>query len=130
MFNAKNILLLEVGGEGGSLRLELEMTDAGIFSYRLLDDSSEGVLYQKEEFKQPVLNFSDTVTSLTTSKPLVIDWDRALQLLDNHRWPWITLYPLFVHPAIRLYVITAIKQRFQHYPEIDLCAWEREFVFK
>jgi hypothetical protein len=122
-----HILLLEVGGEGGSLRLVLEMTDIGVFSFRLLDDSCESSFFSKEDLIQPKLDFADKFAPAPGPEPLIIDWPGALKLLDEHRWPWPSLYPMFVHPSIRSLVVVALKNRYQRYPEIHLSSWERDF---
>lgn len=123
-----HILLLKIGGEGGSLRLILEMTEIGVFSYRLLAESCESSLFPDEDIVQPKLDFADEHAQKPVPEPLVIDWPGALKLLDDHPWPWPTLYPLFVHSSIHHLVCGALKSRYQRYPEIYLPAWERDFA--
>lgn len=127
MRSEDHILLLEIGGEGGSLRLVLEMTDFGVFSYRLLGDSCESSLFPDVDIIQKKLDLADDFVSEAEPKRLVIDWPGALKLLDDHRWPWPALYPVYVHPSIRRLVVGALKSRCQRYPNIHLPAWERDF---
>lgn len=125
MNNDNQIVLLEIGAEGGGLKLVLEMTDIGIFSYRLIENSSEHVMFNKEDL-------SDTKPSFWESnhynRPLVIDWNGALDLMDKHRWPWPMFYPLFVHPCIRAHLLSALKERYSRYPDISFTDWERDFL--
>jgi hypothetical protein len=103
------------------------VTDIGVFSYRLLDDSCESSLFPDDELIQPKLDLADQFVPTPGPEPLIIDWPGALKLLDNHRWPWPRLYPLFVHPSIRRLVCNALKSRYQRYPEIHFSSWVRDF---
>ena len=119
------ILLLEIGAEGGSLRLVLEMTNLGIFSYRVIEHSSEHVMFKKEDLPDSKPSFSG---SNDYNRPLVIDWNGALDLLDKHRWPWPMFFPLFIHPCIRGRLLTALKERYSQYPYISFSDWESDFA--
>lgn len=122
MEQRRRIQLLELGGEGGELRLFLEQNELGIFSYVLEMNSSESSLFDGEDFKKFDQKHSEPYQRY--AKPLVIDWAGALRLLDDTGWAWPMLFPLFVHPSIFDFVITALKDRFSHYPNISFDQWE------
>jgi len=119
--NANHILLLEISAEGGSLRLVLERTELGIFSYRAIENSFENLMFDDEDFH---IHKPD-IYQITS--PLVIDWNGALNILDNHRWPWPMLFPVFIHPCIQTHLLSALKDRYSQYPDISFNDWENDF---
>lgn len=123
--NLKQILLLELGAEGGALRLFLEPNELGIFSYRLEINSSESSLFNGEDFleSQPKV----TESCRCGSSALVIDWAGALRLLDNTGWAWPLFSPAFVHPTIFYSVMNALKDRYSRFPKIRFDEWERQY---
>ena len=114
--NSSDILLLEVGAEGGSLRLVLRANFDGIYTYHVVSDSCEDLLLNKED-----LDIDDETHFPTKeSKPLIIDWFGAVKLLDEHRWPWYTLFPVYVHPSIKYAILNLLKRRSGNDDHINL----------
>lgn len=111
------IRLLKVGVEGGDVSLVLEMTDAGIFSYRLATTSSfNGFLNEEDRVGK------DGYT-LLSSQPIVIDWAGALKLLDDFNPGWVKMYPLVVHPIIAIRIERLLKEWYELLGEHGLENW-------
>ena len=87
--------IVEIGGEGGSIRLQGRRGAAGAWQFRL--GTNEAALYDMlgEEPPPP------------KEVPWVSSWDEALALLD--RYPWPLLYPLQVHAEFKEAVFAAIE---------------------
>lgn len=113
-----DILLLEVGAEGGSLQLVLRANFDGIYTYHLVSSSSEHLLFHKEDLNNEKRLPNDE------SKPLVIDWFGAVKLLDDHRWPWYKLHPIYVHPSIKYAILNLLKSRYGNGDCINLSDWD------
>lgn len=127
MDESNHILLLKIGAEGGSLRLVLEMADLGVFSYRVIENSCEHLMFDDEDCSYPIQAKDEAYQCGESAMPLVIDWRGALKLLDDHKWPWPMFYPIFVHPCIREQLLTALKDRYSQYPHVSFPDWERDF---
>lgn len=120
-----DITLLSLAGEGGELDLVLRMAEGGIYSYRLLSGSCESVMFEDEDFSDSeYVRHSDG-----TDGPLVIDWPGALRLLNDRGWPWPMLTPIYVHPSISANLISALKNSYVRYPEINFQQWD-ECIWK
>ena len=111
--------MLEVGAEGGSLRLVLRANFDGIYTYHVVSDSCEDIFFNKEDLGE------QSYIPNNVSKPLVIDWFGAVKLLDEHRWPWYKLYPLYVHPSIEYAILNLLKSRSGNDNFINLSDWDR-----
>ena len=84
-------VILEIGAEGGSLTLYGARTASGwLFSRRVIDQT-------------PTL-LDDK--SLEHDSELVDSWPAALELLAEY--PWVSLYPIDVHPEFRPQVFSAV----------------------
>jgi hypothetical protein len=121
----EEILLLRLGGEGGGLGLVLEMTHRGIFSFAIHRNSDDWMLREDEEHKEEKSH--EAITSDYVGQyqaPLVIDWDGALNLLDDTGWAWPMLSPVFIHPSISHLILGALKDRYQRYPDMSFHSWE------
>lgn len=125
MNNPNHIVLLEAGAEGGSLRLVLERMESGIFSYRVIENTCENLIFSDEDLAYGKSN-GFAVQHHGSQDSLVIDWCGALKLLDEHRWPWPMLYPSFIHPCVRFPLLTALKDRYSKYPDLRFAEWEQE----
>lgn len=120
---SSKITLLSLAAEGGGLDLVLQMTPAGIYSYRLDSYSSEAAMFDDEDFS----DLGSFQGSTYKEAPLVIDWQGALKLLDDRGWPWPMFTPLYVHPSVAPQLFTALKDRYSRYPDIDFKNWGRFF---
>jgi hypothetical protein len=92
--NDAETVILEVGGEGGSIKLLGKESDEG-WAFNVSSEES-GLLGDDEDYTPPV-------------RPWVKSWDEAVQQLDQYPWP--NLYPLEVHPDFIARVETALKMR-------------------
>lgn len=87
-------ILVEVGGEGGSVRL-LGRRAGGSWSFRV---ASRDCLAEAEDGPPAA-----------TDRPWTDSWDGALGEFDAYPWPH--LYPLAVHPEFRRAVEEALRAR-------------------
>jgi hypothetical protein len=98
-------VIVEVGGEGGSVTLYGMRTNEGwIFSSKSIDHSA-AFLGESWEGRK-----SQTVAL----------WSEALELLDSY--PWHRLSPLQVHPDFRAQVLDVVKVR---YEGVEDSVWNR-----
>ena len=108
------IKLLEVGGEGGDIGLFGFQTPEG--EWRFFRETNEHALMDllspEEAEGLELSSKSETVSS----------WEEAVRIMD--RYPWPTLYPLYVHPAFVDLVMSELTAR-QQRPRgrIDLRRW-------
>ena len=100
-------VILEVGAEGGSIRLRGVQTLAG---WRFKSTMNEAAILVEDE---AVTRSSRWVSSLT----------KALATLD--RYPWARLYPLSVHPSFRTRIAKAVKERLDPSDHYQLDSWRR-----
>ena len=77
-------LIVEVGGEGGTVGLAGRQDDAGGWEFRLA----------------------------TLDGPIVRSWEEGLQLFD--RYPWQELEPIYIRPDFRNEVLDAVRSRRTH----------------
>jgi hypothetical protein len=98
-------IIVEVGGEGGSVTLYgIRMNDGWVFSRKSIDQSAAFIGESWERLE------SQTVAS----------WSEALELLDSY--PWHRLFPLQVHPDFRSQVLDVVKTR---YEGVENSVWNR-----
>ena len=83
-----NDVILQVGGEGGSVAL---------YAFRTGVDWFFSLDFIKAQ-------------AVSTDDHVVRSWDDALLLLD--RYPWHRLVPLRVHPDFRLAILKAVEHRY------------------
>lgn len=102
---AQGAVILDVGAEGGSIRLLRRHTGNGP-EFRV--QTSESAIFQ------------DDPDLVLPPRPWVSDWEAALEQLDGYPWP--RLYPLSVHPDIRDAVGVALKQRAAD--NVDWASWD------
>jgi hypothetical protein len=96
-----NLVVLEVGAEGGSLTLIGREGEGGAWRFaRVTDDQSEALF---GEVDVPI-----TAPDLT-SLVWVDGWEAGLSLMD--RYPWVRLSPQYVHPEFMERVKTALEER-------------------
>lgn len=88
-------IILEVGGEGGSITLYGVRTASGWRYQRNVVDQTMSML-DEEEIRHDSLFCSS--------------WDEALALLDQYVWH--QLYPLRVHPEFQATVWRVVQARF------------------
>jgi hypothetical protein len=89
----KNEVIVDLGAEGGSVTLYGFRTERGwLFSMessQCLDDEWD-----------------------STQRSWIVDtWAAALNLLDTY--PWVSLFPLSVHPDFRQKIWNALQERFR-----------------
>jgi hypothetical protein len=93
----ENEVIVEIGGEGGSITLYGRRTESGwLFSRKVIDQTP---LLLPEEFPEGIQHKSSVVDS----------WEEALKLLDQY--PWHRLYPLRVHPEFRQKIWVEVQRR-------------------
>ena len=92
--------ILEVGAEGGSITLNGEQNASGDWAFWLVTD--ESMLY--EEFKEEL---GEAAAPRKTNR--VSSFSSAMELLDVY--PWISLYPLEIHPAFRSAILLEVRKR-------------------
>jgi exodeoxyribonuclease I len=108
--NGAETVILEVGGEGGSIKLLAKESDEGwVFK---VSTGESGLLDDDEDYAPPV-------------RPWAKSWDEAVQQLDQY--PWSYLYPLEVHPDFRTRVEQALVERVA--PD-DKDVWSRWSVLR
>lgn len=91
MLDVKSELIVEVGGEGGSIKLLGTRVPNG-WRFRTYAYDCVGEYEGRDE--------SDWVDS----------WEAALALFD--KYPWHKLYPLFVHPEFQKLLWIAVRESF------------------
>lgn len=102
---AQSALILEVGAEGGNIRL-LRRHGANGPEFRV--QTSESAISQ------------DDPDLVLPPRAWVSNWEAALEQLDSY--PWARLYPVSVHPDIRDAVGVALKQRAAD--NVDWTSWD------
>ena len=94
-------VVLEVGGEGGSLTLVRRRTTDEDWQFRIERD--ETALYD-------LLSDEDrSGIEFSSQSEYVRSFEEALNMLD--RYPWPKLYPLEVHPEYLDTVLAQVRQR-------------------
>ena len=93
MTEQREQLILEVGSEGGSIKLLGVETD-GTWVFKVATD--ESALLDDDDYVLP-------------ERPWVTSWEEALEQLGGY--PWTRLYPLFIHPAFDKKVEAALKRK-------------------
>jgi hypothetical protein len=112
------ITLLTVGADGGAVNLVLRMTDAGIFSYRLVVSSCF------EAFEHEEVVDGDLLEASHEEQPLIIDWPGAVKLLDDYvNGSWMKLYPVFIHPSLHGRMTMLLKRRYDGLDAETFGAW-------
>jgi len=102
-------VIVEIGGEGGSLAIYGIRTKLGwIFSREVVDQS---------------LLFIDEGPTIQHSSKIVSSWPEALELLD--RYPWPQLCPIKVHPEFRKMVLDAVLERNKAKGNAKSPGWKR-----
>lgn len=86
--------LVEVGGEGGSIRL-VGVEDPRGWAFKVVTQES-GLLDDEDDWQAP-------------ERPWVRCWDEALAQLDEY--PWTVLHPLAVDPRFAAKVVEAVERR-------------------
>ena len=104
-------VVLEVGGEGGSIKLLRGKTTSGEWQFWV--KTNESALYDllpDEDRGEPgdYIQRTDYVPS----------FEEALKLLD--RYPWAKLYPLQVHPEFLEAVLKGVRKR----PRREVTRWK------
>lgn len=94
-------VVLEVGGEGGSLTLVRQRTADEDWQFRI--EQNEAALYDmlSDEDRNGIEFSSQT--------GYVRSFEQALELLD--RYPWFNLYPIEVHPAFVEAILLEVRKR-------------------
>ncbi len=95
-------LVLEIGGEGGSIKLERERSKSGDWVFRVKTDESGIADLHSEEDRAGI-------GSLVSETPSVHSFQEAISSLD--KYPWFKLVPLYVHPDFLAPVLFAVKER-------------------
>jgi hypothetical protein len=91
-----NVLIVEVGAEGGSIKLYgLKVEGRWKFSRHVIDQT-------------PALIGDATIDHRTA---VVESWTEALELLQ--RYPWHRLQPVSVHPEFHQAVFDAVRTRYR-----------------
>lgn len=91
-----NVLIVEVGAEGGSIKLYGLKTEGGWkFSRHVIDQT-------------PAVIGEATIQHRTA---VVESWMEALELLQ--RYPWHRLQPMSVHPEFHQTVLDAVRTRYR-----------------
>ena len=90
--------LLSVGAEGGSLAIiglkEADQT----WRFKVIRDEST------------ILGLLDEITREDVIDELVFDtWEEALSNMD--RYPWVTLFPIYVHDEYTIRIFRAVRAR-------------------
>jgi hypothetical protein len=89
--------ILEVGGQGGSIRL-VGVEESAAWRFRVVADAPGfSALRDGDQRHVPA------------ERSWVTTWGGALSQFDSY--PWTNLYPLEVHPAFRSKVAAAMKTR-------------------
>ena len=89
-------VILEVGGEGGSIKL-LGLETNGQWAFKVSTGESA------------LLDEDDLHGHSSPERPWVASWETALEQLDQY--PWAKLYPLSVHPKFSAKVMAAVMDR-------------------
>lgn len=89
-------IVVEVGAEGGSIKLYGSRTSEGWHFYRNLMDWTPELLDESK---------------LDLDSEVVKTWPAALQLLDQY--PWHHLSPIHVHPMFHELVLDAVMARYR-----------------
>jgi len=90
-----NVLIVEVGAEGGSIKLYgLKIEKGWKFSRHVIDQT-------------PAMIGDATIGHRTA---VVESWTEALELLQ--RYPWHRLQPMTVHPEFHQAVLDAVRARY------------------
>jgi len=93
-------VIVEIGGEGGSIALLGVRDTAGGWHFRLDRDESTLADFLPDDLDP---------ASLRGRTGWVASWEEALGLLD--RYPWHRLYPLGLHPEFRDRIFAAVAER-------------------
>ncbi|MCZ7650323.1 MAG: hypothetical protein M5U13_03800 [Thermoanaerobaculia bacterium] len=93
-------VIVEIGGEGGSIALLGVRDTAGGWHFRLDRDESTLAELLPDELDP---------ASLCGRSGWVASWEEALVLLD--RYPWHRLYPLGLHLEFRERILAAVAAR-------------------
>ncbi len=105
-------MILEVGTEGGSIKVTRQRTGRGKWAYLARSvDHSESVL---DEDAEPSRSESEPFESL----------EQALGWMDQY--PWARLHPVTVHSSFRKEILEAVRERLEaaRRPE-HLSEWQR-----
>jgi hypothetical protein len=99
----KSELVIELGAEGGSIRIYGVRTKWGwLFSRRVDDWTSELI---GEDW-------------ITTNSGVVDSWEAVLGLLDQY--PWHRFAPTSIHPEFEEQILNAVQQRLQGNQDAEL----------
>ena len=117
-----SVVILQAGAEGGDVTLVGRTTDAGSWAFaRVTDDQTEALFGES----------GDGVVEAPSFENLewVETWEEGLRLMD--RYPWVRLYPLYVHPEFVERVRAAVEERLVQ-EDVDVAErargkWERLF---
>ena len=98
------MLVLQVGGEGGSLTLVGRNAESGAWQFaRVTDDQTEDLFGDTGDGTVKAPSFENL--------EWVDTWDEGLRLMD--RYPWARLHPLYVHPEFVERVQVAVEKRLE-----------------
>jgi hypothetical protein len=88
---------MEVGAEGGSIKVLSRTADDGAAQYSVqLRDQSMTFLSKDEAGPEIRRDYAWTVS-----------WEQVVKTLG--KWPWPMLYPVYVHPDFRERVLSQVK---------------------
>jgi hypothetical protein len=91
-------VIIEIGADGGSVTLYGIRTKRGwCFSRETIDCG---------------LVLIDEGPTIQHNTDIVDSWEAALELLDQY--PWVTLYPISIHPEFRYKLWVAVQERLQN----------------
>ena len=95
-------IVLEIGGEGGSIKMLRESDGDGGWGFRVQTDESA---------MADILSNDDRagIDSLTSKSPFVHSFEEALDLLD--KYPWAELHPLFVRQGVLDSILLEVRKR-------------------
>jgi len=107
-------IIVEVGGEGGSISLLGRREGKGfVFAMASKDSTADFLAVEDRVGLKPTHGLSGAVES----------WAAALRLLD--RYPWARLYPLSIHPEFKQKIWVAARKRLKDGDEYSLAALRR-----
>jgi hypothetical protein len=95
---SKTQLIIEIGAEGGSIKVLGRAADDGAteYSVKLRDQT------------MTFLSGDEAGPEIRRDSAWTESWDLALKTLG--KWPWPMLYPMYVHPDYRERVLSEVER--------------------
>jgi hypothetical protein len=101
------VTVFKVGFEGGHLELQGRLDAQGVWRFSVFSDSGTLAAFCDELSPEELRHQSEWMSG----------WDRALQLLDRHRWA--SLFPLEVHSDFASAILEAVRSRVRTEHELE-----------